>query len=146
MTTTQQPEALRLADLLESDLCEWPLDEAATELRRLHIRNAWLEAELIKESFRTASESNRADQMSKQHDMQAALNRDARNQLAQLTTQLEAIGAGGVESLRGAKPLTDEKILELQESYVGGVCPQYPLDNSDWINFARAIEINHNIK
>ncbi len=38
--------------------------------------------------------------MSKQHDTQAALNRDARNQLAQLTTQLEAIGADGVESLR----------------------------------------------
>lgn len=100
MTTTQQSEALRLAEWIESDMsCEGDA-EIAAELRRLHIRNAWLEAELVKESFRTASESNRADQMSKQHDTQAALNRDARNQLAQLTSQLEAIGAGGVESLR----------------------------------------------
>lgn len=100
MTTTQQPEAIRLAEWIESDMsCEGDA-EIAAELRRLHVRNAWLEAELVKESFRTASETNRADQMSKQHDTQAALNRDARNQLAQLTAQLEAIGAGGVESLR----------------------------------------------
>ena len=31
-----QPEALRLAELLESDLCDHPIDEAAAELRRLH--------------------------------------------------------------------------------------------------------------
>lgn len=43
-------------------------------------------------------------------------------------------------------PLSDSRLLELQESYVGAVCPQYPLDSSDWINFARAIEAAHNIK
>lgn len=100
------------------------LNGAAQELRRLHIRNTWLEAELVKESFRTASESNRADQMSKLHDTQAALNRDARNQLAQLTAQLEAIGAGGVESLRGAKPLTDKQIMELFEKHYSHDQPQ----------------------
>jgi hypothetical protein len=36
--TTQQPEALRLAELLESD--GWP--DAAAELRRLHAENASL--------------------------------------------------------------------------------------------------------
>lgn len=103
MTTTQQPLALKLAEAVKTHE-HHPQYKfygmVSDELIRLHIRNSWLEAELVKESFRTASESNRADQMSKQHDTQAALNRDARNQLAQLTAQLSAIGAGGVESLR----------------------------------------------
>ena len=44
------------------------------------------------------------------------------------------------------KPLTDERILHFVDTYVGGSSPSYPLDNSDWINFARAIEAAHNIK
>lgn len=107
MTATQQPKAILLADCADSLTHIAPesginpfIANMASELRRLHVLNTWLEAELIKESFRTAGESNRADQISNQHDTQAALNRDARNQLAQLTSQLEAIGAGGVESLR----------------------------------------------
>ena len=36
--------------------------------------------------------------------------------------------------------LTDERILHLQEIYVGGPSPRYPLGTEDWINFARAIE------
>jgi hypothetical protein len=36
--------------------------------------------------------------------------------------------------------MTDEQILHLQEINVGGPSPSYPLDNADWINFARAIE------
>lgn len=63
-------------------------------------RIAKLEADLVSEVARTANQKIRADQMTKQHDTQAALNREARNQIAQLTSQLEAIGAGGVESLR----------------------------------------------
>ena len=43
------------------------------------------------------------------------------------------------------EPLSDEHVLSMQERYVGGVCPQYPLDVSDWINFARAIECAHGI-
>ena len=43
------------------------------------------------------------------------------------------------------EPLSDEHVLSMQERYVGGVCPQYPLDVSDWINFARAIERAHGI-
>ena len=35
-----QPEALRLATILERDLCEYPVDKAAAELRRLHKQNA----------------------------------------------------------------------------------------------------------
>jgi hypothetical protein len=38
-----QPDALRLAELLESDLCDHPIDEAAAELRRLHARVLELE-------------------------------------------------------------------------------------------------------
>lgn len=39
-----------------------------------------------------------------------------------------------------AETLTVEEILHIQQTHVGGPCPSYPLDNSDWINFARAIE------
>ena len=44
------------------------------------------------------------------------------------------------------KPLSVEKILHLVETHVGAPSMSYPLDNSDWINFARAIETAHNIK
>ena len=44
------------------------------------------------------------------------------------------------------KPLTVEKILHLVDTHVGAPSMSYPLDNSDWINFARAIEAAHNIK
>ena len=102
--TDKQAEALELADeLLKPRGFVQPVSRerrAAAELRRLHARVAILETQLIGMDSRRADEKLRADKMSKQHDTQAALNRDARNQLAQLTTQLEAIGAGGVESLR----------------------------------------------
>ena len=44
------------------------------------------------------------------------------------------------------QPLTDERILHFVNTHVGGPSPSYPLDNSDWINFARAIEAAHGIK
>ena len=124
---TQQPEALRLADKYEvegfvgehrfakDDWCR----KAAVELRRLHAANVecmeWneaarheieslrarvqeLEAELVKEAARTASEKLRADQMSSQHAMQCNMRRE-------LEAQLESIGAGGVEPLRRADHL-----------------------------------------
>ena len=80
----------------------WRISYQSSEqaARAAFARVVELEAEIAKEAARTASQKTRADQMSLQHDHQAALNHDARNQLAQLTTQLEAIGAGGVESLR----------------------------------------------
>lgn len=84
MSKEQQPEALRLSDELDSG--EWinysELQDAACELRRLHAENEALKRELIQESARTAAEKRRADQMSLQHSMQAALNRDAREKLA----------------------------------------------------------------
>jgi hypothetical protein len=42
------------------------------------------------------------------------------------------------------KPLTDEEILRLVGTHVGGVNPGN-LDNSDWIQFARAVEAAHGI-
>ena len=44
------------------------------------------------------------------------------------------------------KPLSVEKILHLVDTHVGAPSMAYPLDNSDWMNFARAIEAAHNIK
>lgn len=85
--STIQPEALRLADWLDSDydpdwLYEIGVDEVVKELRRLHAENVALRAELVKEAARTASEKLRADQMTEQHRMQAAMNTEARAQLA----------------------------------------------------------------
>jgi hypothetical protein len=42
--------------------------------------------------------------------------------------------------------LTDEQILHFVDTHVGAPSIAYPLDNSDWINFARAIEAAHGIK
>lgn len=36
--------------------------------------------------------------------------------------------------------LSDEQILRKRDTHVGGPTPSYPLDNSDWLDFARAIE------
>lgn len=44
------------------------------------------------------------------------------------------------------KPLTGEKILHLVNTHVGAPSMSYPLDSSDWMNFARAIEAAHGIK
>ena len=51
MTDRTDPEALRLAEILEGDYCpdwfyEQGVDEVAAELRRLHARIAELEAQL----------------------------------------------------------------------------------------------------
>lgn len=89
MSKEQQPEALRLAGLLriESDsevgvVKYSTAKKSEQELRRLYVENEALKRELIKEAARTAAEKRRADQMSLQHSMQAALNRDAREKLA----------------------------------------------------------------
>ena len=46
-----------------------------------------LETQLAAEAARTAAEKLRADQMSQQHDMQAAMNREARHELAAIRQQ-----------------------------------------------------------
>ena len=85
--TNQQgvPEALRLADALEFRTTSWP-DKvfAAAELRRLHALTEIQQQELISESHRTAEQKLRADQMTRQHADQAAMNREARAKLAAL--------------------------------------------------------------
>ncbi len=81
MTTTKQPEALRLADQIEAYANAHPMSYpvcniyAAGELRRQHARIAELE--------------DAAD---------IAIER-----IAELEAQLSAIGAGGVEPLRGSR-------------------------------------------
>ena len=44
------------------------------------------------------------------------------------------------------KPLTDAEIEHLLETRVGTPSPSYPLEKSDWMQFARAIEAAHGIK
>ena len=108
-----QQEALRLAQALE--YCDASVArQAINELRRLHTENASLstgydaarleikslQAELVKESARTAAEKLRADQMTAQHRMQCNLRRELEEMLA-------AVGAGGVEPLRKADHFRD---------------------------------------
>ena len=40
--SAQQPEAMRLATILERDICEYPVEDAAAELRRLYALNVEL--------------------------------------------------------------------------------------------------------
>ena len=54
--------------------------------------------------------------------------------------------ADGLKDAPQRKPLTDEQILHFVDTHVGAPSMAYPLDNSDWINFARAIEAAHGIK
>lgn len=97
--STQQPEALRLAVDLEAFFISEEVHATkaraiAAELRRLHARVQDLQAELVKEASRTAEEKLRADQMTEQHRMQAAMHSEARHALTQ----------------QERKPLTDEQI------------------------------------
>ena len=84
------PEALRIADefrdCIECDAIPSIIDieKAEAELRRLHAENERLQQELIRESHRTAEQKLRADQVTRQHADQAAMNREARAKLAAL--------------------------------------------------------------
>ena len=102
MITTQQPEALRLADKYEAHgflgdhrfAKEHWCSQAATELRRQHARIAELEAE-------------RAAIIAEKNECKYAL----RHTQKELEAQLSAIGAGGVEPLRkpAAVAVPDER-------------------------------------
>jgi len=58
----------------------------------------------------------------------------------------DCLFASGIVKQTEQEPLSVEKILHLVDTHVGAPSISYPLDNSDWINFARAIEAAHNIK
>jgi hypothetical protein len=45
-----------------------------------------------------------------------------------------------LKAAQPAVPLTDEQIEHLWETRVSQPCPSYPLEKSDWVQFARAIE------
>ena len=71
----------RIAELEEinTQLCE-QADVAANA-------HAALQAQLVKEAARTAEEKLRADQMSKQHDMQSKMHQEAMRKLAVIAAQ-----------------------------------------------------------
>ena len=99
MADNTQTEALRLATASNAMADEgvmihrlsWTeirnlLRANAAELRRLHALTAQQQRDLIAESHRTAEQKLRADQMTTQHAHQAALNTEARAQLAAALT------------------------------------------------------------
>lgn len=110
MTATQQPEALQLAD------------------------DAW---NFDGEPYGTAKKANAA-MMGLLQDCSTEIRR-LHARVVELESQLEAIGAGGVESLRGDKPLTDNQIQAIDDS-------THFHESPDWnLRFARAIEKHHGI-
>lgn len=62
--------------------------------------NEELHAKLAEEAARTAEQKLRADQISKQHDMQCAMHKEAVERAMRAEAELEAVGAGGVQALR----------------------------------------------
>ena len=87
------PEALRIANVLDLakqidyyNHVQDDLEAAAAELRRLHALTTQQQRDLIAESHSTAEQKLRADQMTTQHAHQAALNTEARAQLAAALT------------------------------------------------------------
>ena len=64
--------------------------------------------------------------------------------VVELESQLEAIGAGGVESLRGAKPMSDLDMESLVLKHAPPIHPDF-LDKDDHEELIRAVEHFHNI-
>lgn len=150
MTQQAQAEALRLADTLDLLAMDMKTPRAAAaELRRLHARvqeqqksmkanqielgeqDAKLQkinADLVAEASRTAAEKLRADQMSQQHDHQAAMNREARAMLA----------AAPTPPALERKPLTEDQILEVLQL-------TSPKPSRLVVRLVRAIERAHGI-
>lgn len=142
MTTAQQPEAhaLYLArelkggsfapNILQNE--QGLRRNSADELIRLHARVVELEA-------------GRRAIIAEKDDYKLAL-RKARS-------DLEAIGAGGVESLSCTKPLTDDEIEAVAKPFIRSLGGDHWYSGEDGIpdrgqieEFARAIESHHGIK
>ena len=95
-------------------------------VQRLEARIAELREMLLKECQHSADQKLRADQMTEQHRMQAAMNSEARAKLAQL---------------RESKPLSDEQALAIVHNFC--------LNVGDWdrngLSVLRATEAAHGI-
>lgn len=99
MTQQAQAEALQQAEWIENTIMfkgedgyvSPRMQRVAAELRSLHARVQELEADLVAEAARTAEQKLRADQMSLQHDTQAALNLEAREQLAMAMSAISGL-------------------------------------------------------
>ena len=83
-----------------------------------------LQAELVKESARTAAEKLRADQMAEQHRMQCEMSKADRAKVQELEAMLAAVGAGGMEPLRKRECL--HSISEPQSQAAADNAGEYP--------------------
>ena len=119
-TSTEQPEALRMADLLEKEYGSELLDDAANELRTQHARIEELE--------------DVADMAIKR--------------IAEMEAQLAAIGAGGVEPLRKqAVPAAVAEQEENQGQYLFDVvlnCPHSITHDAITLHFYPKQKEGHN--
>lgn len=105
------------------------IDAVTATLRKLHARVQELEAQLVAEAARTANEKLRADQMTRQHRMQAAMASESRENLAQ----------------KDRKPLKDADIAKMASLSTKTVA--YPTRYvTNPLEFARSIERAHGIK
>jgi hypothetical protein len=141
---TQKNEALEVAKELEYCLAKWGKQDSITfhaydavktiraqqkriaELEEINTQlceqadvaaNAYadLQAQLVKEAARTAEEKLRADQISKQHDMQAKMHQEAARKLA-----AHPAAAQGVDAWISVKDQLPE-IREWREGSIAGI-------------------------
>lgn len=105
-------------------------------------RIAELEAELVVEAKKTASEKLRADQMTEQHRMQAKMHAEASEQVVRLKTQL----GGAFSTSHDPGPAAIATLQGMGYEHRGGVLwappvgkapspatPWYPDDSGEWV-------------
>ena len=126
--TTQQPEALRLAAILEGDYCpdwfyEQGVDEVAAELRRQHARIAELEAQVIRDCMT--------------HVQNPAENEHVAGDVSKNGTELNMTPAQPVAQQEAQEPvawyvtgccrLLDEYEAKAEARHIGGTARAIPL-------------------
>ena len=121
-------EALRTgydAARLEIESLQARIQELGQMARDCNSRRVMeLQAELVKESARTAAEKLRADQMAEQHRMQCEMSKADRAKVQELEAMLAAVGAGGMEPLRKRECL--HSISEPQSQAAADNAGEYP--------------------
>lgn len=120
-------------------------EEAVEVMEAQMDRIAELEANLIAEAKKTASEKTRADQMTEQHRMQAKMHSEAREDVAQLRQQmtnsqdtadrLEKQGWKRVmcPGCGGDYALSSPDAIPSNSAELGPSTPWYPDDSGEWV-------------
>ena len=121
--TTQQPEALRLAEILEGDYCpDWlyerGVDEVSAELRRQHARITELEAQLA-QRFDAADMATAAAQGFR--DGVASLTAQAADSVQEDAARLLALDAEANQIFNDPPSETSQDVRDVIEWFSGSI-------------------------